>query len=33
VSIVLGPFDLLIVLAQYCSSLEFDLTLSVISSV
>jgi hypothetical protein len=33
VSIVLIPFDLLIVLAQVCSCLEFDLTLGVIPSV
>jgi hypothetical protein len=33
VSIVLTPFDLLIVLTQVCSYLEFDLTLSVIPSV
>jgi hypothetical protein len=32
VSIVLVPFDLLIVLAQVCSCLEFDLTLGVIHS-
>jgi hypothetical protein len=32
-SIVLAPFDLLIVLAQDCSCLEFDLTLGVIPSV
>jgi hypothetical protein len=32
-SIVLAPFDLLIVLAQACSCLEFDLTLGVIPSV
>jgi hypothetical protein len=31
--IMLAPFDLLIVLAQDCSCLEFDLTLSVIPSV
>jgi hypothetical protein len=29
----LAPFDLLIVLAQICSCLEFDLTLGVIPSV
>jgi hypothetical protein len=33
VSIVLAPFDLLIVIAQVCSCLEFDLTLGVIPSV
>jgi hypothetical protein len=33
VSIVLTLFDLLIILAQVCSSLEFDLTLGVIPSV
>jgi hypothetical protein len=33
VSIVLAPFDLLIVLTQKCSCLEFDLTLGVIPSV
>jgi hypothetical protein len=33
VSIVLAPFDLLIVLAQDCSCLEFNLTLGVIPSV
>jgi hypothetical protein len=33
VSIVLAPFDLLIVLLQDCSCLEFDLTLGVIPSV
>jgi hypothetical protein len=33
VSIVLVLFDLLIVLAQGCSCLEFDLTLGVIPSV
>jgi hypothetical protein len=32
-SIVLIPFDLLIILAQVCSCLEFDLTLGVIFSV
>jgi hypothetical protein len=30
VPVVLDPFDLLIVLAQVCSCLEFDLTLDVI---
>jgi hypothetical protein len=33
VSIVLTPFDLLIVLARVCSCLEFDLTLGVVPSV
>jgi hypothetical protein len=33
VPIVLTPFDLLIVLAQVCSSLEFDLNVGVIPSV
>jgi hypothetical protein len=33
VSIVLIPFNLLIVLTQVCSFLEFDLTLGVIRSV
>jgi hypothetical protein len=33
VSLVLAPFDLLIVLAQLYSFLEFDLTLGVIPSV
>jgi multisubunit Na+/H+ antiporter MnhB subunit len=33
VSIVLIPFNLLIVLAEVCSCLEFDLTLCVIPSV
>jgi hypothetical protein len=33
VSIMLIPFDLLIVLAHVCSFLEFDLTLGVIPSV
>jgi hypothetical protein len=33
VSIVLIPFDLLIVLAHICCCLEFDLTLVVIPSV
>jgi hypothetical protein len=33
VSIVLAPFDLLIILAQHCSCLEVDLTLGVIPSV
>jgi hypothetical protein len=33
VSIVLAPFDLLIVLTQNWSCLEFDLTLGVIPSV
>jgi hypothetical protein len=33
VSIVLIPFNLLIVLAQVCSCLEFDLILGVIPSV
>jgi hypothetical protein len=33
VSIMLAPFDLLIVLTQYCSYLEFDLTLGVIPNV
>jgi hypothetical protein len=33
VSIVLTPFDLLIVLAQVCSCLEFDLNVGVIPSV
>jgi hypothetical protein len=33
VSIVLAPFDLLIILAQNCSCLEFDLTQGVIPSV
>jgi hypothetical protein len=32
VSFVLAHFDLLIVLAQVCSCLEFDLTLGVIPS-
>jgi hypothetical protein len=32
-SIVLAPFNLLIVLVQACSCLEFDLTLGVIPSV
>jgi hypothetical protein len=32
VSIVFIPFDLLIVLAQVCSCLEFNLTLGVIPS-
>jgi hypothetical protein len=32
VSFVLTHFDLLIILAQVCSCLEFDLTLSVIPS-
>jgi hypothetical protein len=33
VSIVLAPFDLLIVITQVCSCLKFDLTLGVIPSV
>jgi hypothetical protein len=33
VSIVLTPFDLLIILAQVCSCLEFDLTLDVIPTI
>jgi hypothetical protein len=33
VSIVLAPFNLLIVLAQVCSCLEFDITLGMIPSV
>jgi hypothetical protein len=33
VSIVLAPLDLLIILAQVCSCLKFDLTLGVIPSV
>jgi hypothetical protein len=33
VSIVLAPFNLLIVLAQDCFYIEFDLTLGVIPSV
>jgi hypothetical protein len=33
VSIVLAPFDSLIVLAQVCSCLEVDLTLGVIPSI
>jgi hypothetical protein len=33
VSIVLIPFDLLIILAQVCSCLKFHLTLDVIPSV
>jgi hypothetical protein len=33
VSIVLSPFDLLIILAQDYSCLEFDLTLGMIPSV
>jgi hypothetical protein len=33
VSIVLAPFNLLIILAQVCSCLKFDLTLDVIPSV
>jgi hypothetical protein len=33
VSILLAPFDLVIILAQDCSCLEFDLTLDVIPSV
>jgi hypothetical protein len=32
-SIVLAPFDLLIILTQDCSCLEFDLILGVILSV
>jgi hypothetical protein len=33
VSFVLAPFDLLIILIQVCSYLEFDLTLDVIPSI